>query len=678
MTLKPGSPQDAAADELLLNTTHVIEPTMAARPGLLTNSAAEFVEARGGHVAPLGISQEVESAQGALSQLKFAPELDRFISSGEAEPEVSRQESQDRLRKFEATLASFTKNAKTREAFKSLGLAIKNPDEYNLTYVLDVTNKIVDRREDNTNASVCKKFARNICATANKQSTILNALLGMVPNDAYGSIIGGAFGTILAVAEKRQKMREEIQNALASIPKVLDRVQRLSEVYVKSRRLHECADQIFLAIFVVLERIVDRLTASRSDKLKSTFKKNPEETHTDALAKLDTCVTDFQNEVEICASIRMGRMDEGLQGIHTMVHDIRSKLDETTRIQPASEANLEKALYNTLYRLFAANPNFNTIDGTVDLKRLAIDASVEKTEAATMRRLNQKVVDDWHRGVQDMKTDSAAHVAEILSRGTADMSLEELDKVEWILASGKLQSWLSLGKSHILVLTAESSPDELVNPLSLVNASLASTLGRATGYPVLSFFCGLRTNEDYNADTAGPKGLLQCLNSQLLRFIRTNRPGLDLGFMDNQKFMKRSITKREMALALFERLLYLFPEHDAVFIIIDSFYRLCGDKVVADSVLENMARIAKNAKHIVVKMLVTEPLPGCSINGLAHLTLQVPDEIDGWRVGVNMSSLEHASQASVGRLKKEQSKRQSQQRETEDTSSEEDSDESSW
>lgn len=57
-----------------------------------------------------------------------------------------------------------------------------------------------------------------------------------------------------------EKRRQAVEDALASIPKKLAMVQRLSDVHVKSELLHERADGVLVAIFVVLEEIVNDLT----------------------------------------------------------------------------------------------------------------------------------------------------------------------------------------------------------------------------------------------------------------------------------------------------------------------------------------------------------------------------------------------------------------------------------
>lgn len=52
----------------------------------------------------------------------------------------------------------------------------------------------------------------------------------------------------------------EIQATLADIPRRLNNIQRISQAHRKTPELHLRADQVFLSIFVILERIVNKLS----------------------------------------------------------------------------------------------------------------------------------------------------------------------------------------------------------------------------------------------------------------------------------------------------------------------------------------------------------------------------------------------------------------------------------
>lgn len=66
--------------------------------------------------------------------------------------------------------------------------------------------------------------------------------------------------------EKQVKQREAIQNWLAEIPEKLETIQRLSEIHHASIKLHVCTNDIIVAIFTVLERIVDKITRTWKSK----------------------------------------------------------------------------------------------------------------------------------------------------------------------------------------------------------------------------------------------------------------------------------------------------------------------------------------------------------------------------------------------------------------------------
>ncbi|PGH00932.1 hypothetical protein AJ80_09094 [Polytolypa hystricis UAMH7299] len=75
------------------------------------------------------------------------------------------------------------------------------------------------------------------------------------------------FKYISNVVEKHAEQRKAIQNFLAEISEKLETIQRLSEIHHASIPLHSRADAVIVAIFTVLERIVDEITRSRRSKL---------------------------------------------------------------------------------------------------------------------------------------------------------------------------------------------------------------------------------------------------------------------------------------------------------------------------------------------------------------------------------------------------------------------------
>ena len=62
--------------------------------------------------------------------------------------------------------------------------------------------------------------------------------------------------------ERHEERRAAIQQALADIPRKLDKIQRQASLSYRTPQLDRAADAVLVAIFVVLERIIDWLLKS--------------------------------------------------------------------------------------------------------------------------------------------------------------------------------------------------------------------------------------------------------------------------------------------------------------------------------------------------------------------------------------------------------------------------------
>ncbi|KAJ0359471.1 hypothetical protein COL154_008254 [Colletotrichum chrysophilum] len=145
----------------------------------------------------------------------------------------------------------------------------------------------------------------------------------------------------------------------------------------------------------------------------------------------------------------------------------------------------------------------------------------------------------------------------------------------------------------------------------------------------------------------------ECLNGQLLKYFSQKRPGVDLSLLqqENKRLMKKSTQKPKYAVKLFRGLLELLEDDDVVFIILDSWSRLLGDRIEADKVIEKLSQTTKDFPHLAIKILVLDPLPSDSIHESAHSVLYVAEEIDGWKNDVSLSLLKASNERMVEDLK---------------------------
>lgn len=266
---------------------------------------------------------------------------------------------------------------------------------------------------------------------------------------------------------------------------------------------------------------------------------------------------------------------------------------------------------------------------------------------------NNQIVEEWYESLQDFDPSPEKHVMECMRAGLGRLTLEDREKSQWILATPEVSNWLRLDESNILGVRAENAPDGLYHPLSFTAALLTETLQRSTEFPVLSFFCGIRTNEKFDRVLCGPLAALNSLNGQLLKHISQKRPDVDLSLLqqENKRLMKKSTQKPRYAVKLFRGLLELLEDDDVVFIILDSWSRLLGDRIEADKVIEKLSQTTKDFPHLAIKILVLDPLPSDSIHESAHSVLYVPEEIDGWKNDVSLSLLKASNKRMVEEFK---------------------------
>lgn len=186
-----------------------------------------------------------------------------------------------------------------------------------------------------------------------------------------------------------------------------------------------------------------------------------------------------------------------------------------------------------------------------------------------------------------------------------------------------------------------------MNPLTLSMALVVQTLTADADFPVLSFFCGLRTNDAYDEQLSGPVGMLNCLNAQFLAHLRGRNPDIFVPCLEGRRFRQQSQRHVTEALDLLDHLVkQLSPGDDAVIVVIDSACRLVGSSAKADKAIRGILSLAKKAP-VVFKVLITDMLTNRAIEGRTVTKLFLPDYIDGGRQGLNLDMVQSETTASA-------------------------------
>ncbi|KAF8861392.1 hypothetical protein BDZ45DRAFT_267711 [Acephala macrosclerotiorum] len=641
-------------------------PDQVIRPPfkILSNSAAEFVENRSAQVAD-------RSANDQMRMPEFVTGLDRFIPKDEIPQEEYYKLSTEKMNRFQHTLKSYCKVLEQRNLDSKLSVKIKEPQDYRIEDVLSIAEKI--NTEKQSGFSKCVRIIRKSFKAAEEREGTWHSLLSFPPTDNYRFTICGGFALILAGVKDQKQIRKDIQTALADIPQKLNNIQRLANLHVMSVRLHACADSVFASIFMLLERIIHTLSRNAGKKMFSVSKDHGSDI-TPALKDLDDSITCFQTEIDICAQERLRRIEENGIQLQAFLDNMAPTMTGWNENQEKVEGNQQKnlegrdqttmeqvqaAVYNTIYRFIASNPAFNVVDSTIANEEKAKANSttvppssrtvpVGSSTGAVIFSIdeNKKLVEAWLKDVGDYESESFNNITECLDTAES-LDLEEKDKIQYIMDSEELHGWLGRSRSCVLSIEAETAPDTLGNSMSLTTALMAMRLTSIPKFLVLSFFCLLGTTASASKDISGPMEMLQRFNGQFLKFILNERPTVDLSFLAIERYFQKSGKKIKYALTLFHRLLGLLGENDAIFILVDSFSRMSGGEEDGDKIMGRIIDMIASTPNVIIKVLITDPLPGCPLKDQADLSLYIPDHVDGGKHGINLEFLMQGNDAVI-------------------------------
>ncbi|KUI71150.1 hypothetical protein VM1G_07001 [Cytospora mali] len=665
------------------------------RSRLLTNPAAEYLETRGADA--LGVTP-TETAPAP----EFVPEMDQFVSYGLLAGKNYFKESEDRKRLFQVTLKKFCEHMEKRKD-KNQSFKIKEPNEYTFRDVWEIAEKLGEEHRSSEHVRSGMRFIHKFFRKAGENGSALKRLLVFVPDDTYGSVICGGFTIILGALQRAHEVREDIYSALEEIPKKLQRIKDLVEVHRQSPDLLGCADDVLVAIFVTLEKIVCELTKNVAKKaIMVTVKGDRYGADIKVAVKtLESRVEDFMLQAAICGDQRLGRVEDGVNDIkHLLSRLIKDEatLREANRAlevekaredsahnrtlqeleQTIKQQKLQIAVYNTYYGFLNASPAVDSRTGDVSVKGCqAFLKAWKTTPTSTPASARPNAVDLWLQELQRSDISSTAQCEECL-RNSWDLSFKGQDSMAWIMGSGELRSWLRASQSTTLVIDSETRADEVMNPVTMSMALVVQTLTSNADFPVLSFFCGLHTNDAYDEQLSGPVGLLNCLNAQFLTYLRKQNQDIYLPRLGGRKFRQQSQRHITAALELLEILVeQLSPDDDAIVIIIESACRLVGPCSKKDKAIKGILNIAKKAP-VIFKVLITDMTSSRPLEGRAVTKLFLPDYIDGERQGLNLDMVQSETTASAAVFKAHRDRDSSEAGSTtDDTGSSEDTSDSS-
>lgn len=222
------------------------------------------------------------------------------------------------------------------------------------------------------------------------------------------------------------------------------------------------------------------------------------------------------------------------------------------------------------------------------------------------------------------------------------LETDDKDKMRFIIECAELRLWLTAPTSRVLIIDAETPPDELTNPVACGSAVLANALATSGGdLFVLSYMCAYRACGN-NLASNNPALLVRSLAAQLLLQIADKELDVDLSFLMDKDYRRYSRKTLSGSLNLLGRLLQKLPAGETVIIIIDSVSHLPGTLHEGAEDMKNLLETIDGSEAI-VKVLMTLPGPPhlAEVERNQWPVLYVPDFLNGWTDDVSANLLEH-------------------------------------
>lgn len=257
------------------------------------------------------------------------------------------------------------------------------------------------------------------------------------------------------------------------------------------------------------------------------------------------------------------------------------------------------------------------------------------TEGKDDHEQSTKLVERWFRSLGDFQPSSKDDIRKFIEQSQT-LTLKEQDRVQFIMGCQKFQDWLGKPRSSALCVRAETTPDDIINFMSVSTAMLALMLGNTTGFITLSFFCSLRRKCSPREQDSGALGIVKSLNGQLLKIMLDRKLLAKPPFEKNDSIWDKSTESLKYSCSLLKKLITLLPPGSVVFVLLDSISRTSGDKSLVDDLAEKILRIGRRSVEIMVKVLITDPVPSSHFRRIADFSLHVPDDVDGWGCGMNV------------------------------------------
>ncbi|KAI0410963.1 hypothetical protein F5X98DRAFT_358392 [Xylaria grammica] len=492
-----------------------------------------------------------------------------------------------------------------------------------------------------------------------QNSEAFKSWLELLPAGDYGASISGVFTIVIGAAGRYTKVEDEIFQALAEIPEILERSRRYIKIYADLRDhfLEKRTFDLFRSILRTLCHIMRFFKDSALRKFSESILKQGsyKEELTKSLREVTANSERIQEEANQCLAWRLYKQE-------SMLRESDQKTDQALH------------LLQSIYRLLRISPILGAGDKVgSETERIVSHQAVtaiadlpsgqvlEPKDISTQIHTGQR----QNRGGKKSPTrDRARGARELLRLLNYDSNITTEDVNSCLILGGALsedkkakaaamiknaafREFMAeyLASSYLLVNgRADLSSTEGLSPLSLVAAKLvriSEEIDSPSGSPyVVKYFCNQHPPFLEQSAISPPMAMMASLIGQLLSRMIEEKLDVDLSMLTEDAWQSIEDLNLKVLCDIFQELTYQLPPKSVLLCIIDELtrYEIAPLTKETCAIIKRLTRLARRHEQLVFKLLVTCQGRELDISRyFASETVDLdaevePDDSSSWRI----------------------------------------------
>ncbi|KAI8944576.1 hypothetical protein F4801DRAFT_594847 [Xylaria longipes] len=495
-----------------------------------------------------------------------------------------------------------------------------------------------------------------------ENSEAFRSWLELLPDGDYGASIAGVFTIVVRAAGRYKKVEDEIFEALAEIPEILEHSRRYIKIYadVRDNFLEKRTFDLFRSILRSLSHIMRFFKDSALRKFSESILKQEsyKEELTASLKEVARNSEKLREEANQCLAWRLYRQDGMLQQTDQKADQGLNMLQSIYRLllaSPVMGANIEAHSEdgNTLERILAYHtiaPITDSSSGQTLKPKESAHSHLETRKGSGAKRASPKdLAQKAHKLLISLHYDPGIISGDVNNCLKLGEAFDEGKKARAaaMIKDPRFEEFMAeyLASSSLLVNgRADISSTEGISSLSHVTAKLARISERIdspSGSPyVVKYFCNQHPPFLGDSGIPSPITMMASLVCQLLAQMIDKELDVDLLMSTKRDWQKIEKPNLKVLCNIFHNLTNQLPPRSVVLCIIDdlSQYEIGPFAEDTDAIIRRLTRLAAGHDKIVFKLLVTcqGRALGISryfINQTVDLVAEVePDDSDSWRI----------------------------------------------